>query len=227
MYVPDVYQSADSHAVRLIREHSLALLLTNGPAVPFATHLPVIFPPDAKPDAIETLTGAILYGHLNRANPHWAALHDGQRATLVFQGPNSYVSAAVYEKTPAAPTWNFATTHVHGRITPLPDRHEALQVVCWTVAAFEAQHGLGWDPGPSLGYFNSIVDGVGAFRFAVESVDTMLKLSQEQAEHTRDKVVAHFAASPVGLRRELGCLMATAAPTATCPKSESNHDANR
>ena len=227
MYVPEVYRSPDGHAVRLIREHSLGLLLTNGPIAPFATHLPVIFPPDTQPDELETLTGVTLYGHLNRANPHWAALHDGQHATLVFQGPNAYVSAAVYDMTPAAPTWNFATTHVHGRITVLPDRHETLQVVCWTVAAFEAQHGLGWDPGPSLGYFDSIVDGVGAFSFAVESVDTMLKLSQEQAGHTRDKVVEHFAASPVGLRRELSCLMTSTNPTATSTGSEPNHDGIR
>jgi len=213
MYVPEIYQSPDAQAVRLIREYPLALLLSNGPAAPFATHLPVIFPPTAEPERIETLPGVTLYGHLNRANPHWAALHDGQHATLVFQGANAYVSAAVYEKTPAAPTWNFATTHVQGRIHPLPNRNDALEVVSWTVAAFEAKHGLGWDPGSSLGYFDQIVDGVGAFRFTVESVDTMLKLSQEQTDCTRDKVVAHFAASPVGLRQELSHLMTAAAPT--------------
>ncbi|MFH9672215.1 FMN-binding negative transcriptional regulator [Streptomyces sp. NPDC017405] len=215
MFVPKVYQSPDTEAVRLIREYPLALLLTNGPAVPFATHLPVIFPPTTEPEDIESLSGVTLHGHLNRANPHWETLYEGQHATLVFQGPNAYVSAAVYERTPAAPTWNFATTHVQGRIHPMPAREDALDVVRWTVAAFEAKHGLGWDPGPSLDYFDKIVDGVGAFRFTVESVDTMLKLSQEQADHTRDKVVAHFAASPVGLRREVSDLMRTAAPTAT------------
>lgn len=215
MYVPKIYQSPDAEAVRLIRGYPLALLLSNGPAVPFATHLPVIFPPAAEPEGIESLSGVTLYGHLNRANPHWEALYEGQQATLVFQGANAYVSAALYEQTPAAPTWNFATTHVQGRIHPMPAREDALDVVRWTVAAFESEHGLGWDPGPSLDYFDEIVDGVGAFRFTVESVDTMLKLSQEKADCTRDKVVAHFAASPVGLCREVSHLMRTVTPTAT------------
>ena len=97
----------------------------------------------------------------------------------------------------------------------MPAREDALDVVRWTVAAFEAEHCLGWDPGPSLDYFDKIVDSVGAFRFTVESGDTMHKLSQEQADRTRDKVVARFAAGPVGLRREVSHLMRTAAPTAT------------
>ncbi|WP_372343069.1 FMN-binding negative transcriptional regulator [Streptomyces sp. KL116D] len=70
--------------------------------------------PKTTGDPTGELPGTTLLGHLNRANPHWAALETGSVLLLTFTGPHSYVSPTVYEKSPAAPTWNFTSVHVRG-----------------------------------------------------------------------------------------------------------------
>jgi len=210
MYVPKPYQVDEQWSKELIRRHPLAILMTNGPRVPFATHLPTIVPPDerARLDTGEPLVGRTMFGHLNRLNPHWAALEPGGPAILVFQGPNSYVSPTVYEATPAAPTWNFTSIHLHGTLRAIDDREVTLQIIRWTVEAFEAEFGANWDMRPSFGYFDNIVSGVGAFVFEIEAVDSMFKLSQEQPAEVQERVVRSFAASDRCPRhRELAKLM--------------------
>jgi transcriptional regulator len=199
VFVPAPYLVPEQHAVDLIRRHPLAILTTNGPRVPFATHLPVIRPPEGEAVGYRdgdagrgALAGAVLLGHLNRANPHWAALSAGTPGTLIFHGPNSYVSPTVYGRVPAAPTWNFTAVHVHGSLRPVTDRAETLQILTWTVRQYEREFGAGWDMRSSLGYFERIVDGVGAFTFEVTEYQAMFKLSQEQAPEVREKVRQDF-----------------------------------
>src|SRR5690242_17937102 len=115
MFVPSFYREPESSwMAELIRGNPLALAVTSaGPdSGPFATHLPVIFDPEAPevpevpepsaapdgPDGAEApdgsrgpLVGATLLGHMNRANPHWAALESGGTVLLTFTGPHSYV----------------------------------------------------------------------------------------------------------------------------------------
>ena len=154
MFVPSSYREPDSSwMVDLIRANPLALAAANGRPEdgPFATHLPVIFDPDTSGEWTGELPGATLLGHMNRANPHWAALESGSVLLLTFTGPHSYVSPTVYEVTPAAPTWNFTAVHVRGVVEKIDSVQETLGVVESTVRAFEGRFGDGWDMTASLG----------------------------------------------------------------------------
>jgi transcriptional regulator len=225
MFVPVGYRPDHAAWARaIVRRHPLALLVTNGEAGPYATHLPVV--PDG--DALESGTGATglvgvgLRGHLDRRNPHWAALAAGQPGVLVFQGPDAYVSPTAYRTSPAAPTWNFVTVHLHGTPEPVDSREETLEVVRATVQAFERDHGTGWDMTDSAGYFAEIVGGVGAFRFRVTAAEGMFKLSQEKPAGTRAAVADALAEGPERARcvaaamRDLGVVQARA-PAARGP----------
>ena len=208
MFVPDVYRNHDPARLREeMRRNPLAILAGNGDPVPWLTHLLAIPHPDEGGAHDAPLPGSVLLGHMNRTNPHWAALTEGSTATLVFLGPHGYVTPTLYETTPAAPTWDFVTIHVHGTVHPVPAGEPTLDVVRWTVEACERSFGSGWDMGPSVGYFRSIVPGVGAFRFEVTGADAMYKLSQEQPADRQDRVAASFADSGLGSRRELADLM--------------------
>ncbi len=183
MFVPSFYREPDSAwMVDLVRDNPLALAVSNGSVEdgPFATHLPVIFDPQEAGDGPGELPGATLLGHMNRANPHWTALETGSVLLLTFTGPHSYVSPTVYEKTPAAPTWNFTAVHVRGVVEKIESTEETLGVVQSTVRAYEKAFGDGWDMTGSLDYFRKIVPAVGAFRFQVTGAEGMFKLSQEQ-----------------------------------------------
>ncbi|MCX4633267.1 MULTISPECIES: FMN-binding negative transcriptional regulator [unclassified Streptomyces] len=210
MFVPSSYREPDSSwMVDLIRGNPLALAVANGSPEngPFATHLPVIFDPETSGDWSGELPGATLLGHMNRANPHWSALETGGVLLLTFTGPHSYVSPTVYEKTPAAPTWNFTAVHVRGVVEKIDSMDETLSVVESTVRAFEGRFGNGWDMTESLGYFRKIAPAVGAFRFTVTGAEGMFKLSQEQPDEVRDRVRESFGQSACTYKRETAGLM--------------------
>lgn len=204
MFVPSLYRITEPGQVhQVIRQHPLALLVSNGPSTPYTTHLPVIHVPGTE----ETLTGFSLFGHLNRANPHWKALAGGTRATLRFTGPTSYVTPALYDTPVAAPTWNFVTVELTGELAPLTDREATLDVVRRTAEEFERRFGAGWDCAGSVSYFRDIVGGVGAFRFEVTGTQAMFKLSQEKKPAVRRRVANSMLADGDETRRELGAHM--------------------
>ncbi|GGK72654.1 hypothetical protein GCM10012284_03060 [Mangrovihabitans endophyticus] len=210
MYTPPEYVAPDPSWIRdLVHQNPLALLSTNGERTPHATHVPIIADPlGHTEDPAADLTGTVLLGHLNRANPHWSALTDGQEALVVFTGPHGYVSPHLYGVTPAAPTWNFTSVHLRGRLRRLEQPAETMRVVTATVRAFESRFGFGWRMGTSAEYFRRILPGVGAFRIDVDDVAAMFKLSQEQTPAIRQVVADFFARSDVGTHRSLGTLMA-------------------
>jgi transcriptional regulator len=210
MFVPSYYREPEgSWMVDLIRTNPLALAVINGSADegPFATHLPVIPDPEMTEDWSDDLSGATLLGHMNRSNPHWAALETGGVVLLVFTGPHGYVSPTVYEVTPAAPTWNFTSVHVHGVVEKIESIEETLGVVQSTVSAFEAEFGAEWDMSESLGYFREIVPAVGAFRVTVSKAEGMFKLSQEQPDEVRARVQHSFSRREHERYRETARLM--------------------
>lgn len=196
MYVPSQYRAPDSSwMVDLLCRNPLALMMTNGEpeAGPHATHLPIIPDPDMADEWPADLVGATLLGHMNRANPHWRALVDGSAVLLAFTGPHAYVSPTVYEVTPAAPTWNFTSVHVHGRLQRVESPTETLEVVRATVGRYEKEFGNGWDMSDSQDYFRKILPAVGAFRVTVSHAEGMFKLSQEQPPEVRERVRQSFA----------------------------------
>lgn len=213
MFVPEIYRPPDpAWLTELVRAYPLAILVTTGPDGPLATHLPIVLAADVDgTEPPETLEGTTLYGHLNRANPHWAALDGGANALVIFQGPDGYVSPAVYRTTPAAPTWDFTAVHVHGTLRPVARPAHTMRIVRATARVFEARFGDGWDQTSSLGYFGTLLPGVGAFALTVTAAEGMFKLSQEQEPDVRGRVAESFANSDHGLHRRLAALIERAA----------------
>lgn len=210
MYVPDIYHPPERQwNLDLVRRFPLAVLLTSGQGRPLATHVPTVLADDV--DGGQPLTadlvGERIYGHLNRSNPHWAALASGGPTTLIFTGPNGYVSPAVYGITPAAPTWNFTAVHIHGTLRLIEEPEDTLRIICATVRTLEKRLGAGWDMSGSMSYFQTLLPGVGAFAIDIQSVDGMFKMSQEQDPAVRDRVASAFSRSPRGLHHELAMMM--------------------
>lgn len=212
VFVPRHYREPDhSWMVDLIRTNPLALLVINGADGPIATHLPVIPDPHAASWSPER-PGAVLLGHMNRTNPHWSRLSEGNSVLLTFMGPSGYVSPSVHATTPSAPTWNFTAVHVRGVLTKVRSAEETLSVVQATVQALEAVSGTGWDMSSSIDYFRRLLPGVGAFRVTVTRADGMFKLSQDQPPEVRDRVRRAFARRDSANHRALADLMGRLTP---------------
>jgi len=209
MFIPDHYRPSDPRwALDLIRRHPLALLVTVGADGLLATHLPVIPATEPAGDgaAEAGLTSMSFVGHMNRLNPHWNALRRGGPALMIFHGPEAYITPAIYETSPAAPTWNFTAVHLRGTIERIDDDHR-MDVLKSTVVTYERDHGVGWDMTASLGYFDQLAPGVGAFRFAVTAAECIFKLSQDKPAEVRQKVIDSLAKDPSGRAHDVAATM--------------------
>lgn len=223
MFVPSHFRPEEpGWVVELVRAFPMAILVSSVRGRTFATHLPTVLEFDASDNGDAPaggLVGTTIFGHMNRRNPHYAALAEATEGLLIFNGPNGYVSPAVYDMTPAAPTWNFAVAHVRGALTPLRHDDETRRVVRSTAMIFERRFGKGWDMASSLGYFDQLLPGVGAFRMTVTEADGLFKLSQDQPAGLRGRVTDAFGSDDRGAHRQLAELMRRHAPSATgaCP----------
>ena len=195
MHVYERYRpNGQADVNRLVREHPFAVLVSAADgAAPEATHVPVLLPDGHGVEA--PLVGAVLRGHLGRANSHWSRL-DGRQVLVVFGTSHAYVTPQTYDPGPTAPTLDYAAVHLTGRAEVLTDRAETLAVVEATVAEMETARPTQWDPSGSEELFQRILPGVVAFRIHVESQEAMFKLSQEKTPQVRARIRDDLMSGP-------------------------------
>ncbi|WP_026450355.1 FMN-binding negative transcriptional regulator [Aequorivita capsosiphonis] len=111
MYPPSHHQSHDIEKMILVIQHfPLGMLVTAKDRKPFITHIPFIYNETSKK----------LVAHIDRINPQIETLKDGTEVTIVFKGPDTYISPSIY-KTPQLPTWNYIIVHITGKLKLLND----------------------------------------------------------------------------------------------------------
>ncbi|MBV1924533.1 MAG: FMN-binding negative transcriptional regulator, partial [Flavobacteriaceae bacterium] len=96
MYPPKYHQSNDQQKmITVIKQYPFAMLVSVLEHKPSITHIPIIYNEN---------TGKLV-AHIDKYNPQVATLNDGAEVTVVFRGPDSYISPSVYV-TKQLPTWN-------------------------------------------------------------------------------------------------------------------------
>src|SRR5215472_14712000 len=106
MYIPKHFSENDLNTLHtFIQRYPLALLVTHQEGSLVGNHLPLILDPTEGP------YGALM-GHMARSNAQWRTFDGSQEVLVVFQGPQSYVSASWYEHPSVnVPTWNYTAIH--------------------------------------------------------------------------------------------------------------------
>ena len=201
MYVPNHFNEADrDRIVALIRDFGFATLISTSADGPQVTHAPVQL--DRHRD--------ILIGHIARANPHAAALQNGEAMLAIFHGPHSYVSPTWYidenPRVPNVPTWNYAAVHVTGTVTRLDDDQAKWKIVSDLAAQYEAGSVSPWDSrglDAHAGKLNAIV----GFEIAIEKIEAKLKLSQNRSVQDQESVIARLASSDSSEARATAVMM--------------------
>ena len=196
----------DRLAAQVIAAHPFATLVSVRDGEPFITHCPVTLQTDA--------SGApVLEGHMARANPHWQAWQAGQdRVLAIFQGPQAYVSPALYEHPENVPTWNYVVVHVRGRATltsdSLPDKDALLKRLIAHVEPAYADHWRGLSPD----YQQRMLGAIVGFVIPMEHTEAKFKVSQNRMPVDRRRVHEAFSqGSPAeqslaGWMRTLGAI---------------------
>ena len=192
MYVPPRFAQTDrEQCLALIEREAFGLLVTAGEdGVPFATHLPFLLERRA--------AGAVLVGHVARANPHWQAFDGARQALAVFQGPHGYISPAWYATSGKVPTWNYIAVHASGAPRLVDDADAAREATAALTERFESGRPDPWTmaalPARDV---EKLLTAVVVFEMPITRLEGKWKLGQHMAEEDRLGAVA-------GLMREGG-----------------------
>ena len=194
MYLPKHFdETRPAVLLALVRAHPLASLVCHGADGLLANHIPLL------PDA--TLT--VLRGHVARANPLWREIGAGLPALAIFQGPQGYVSPALYPSKAVngqvVPTWNYAVLHVHGHLRAIDDAQWVRALVEGLTAVHEAQRAQPWqlDDAPPA-YAERMLSAVVGIELQVERLVGKFKLSQNREAVDRAGVLHGLAETGLG-----------------------------
>jgi len=202
MYTPSYFDNADLPALHaMMRRHPFALLVTPHAGEVHLTHLP--FHLDAGRGSKGTLEA-----HLARINPHCEALLAGAPSTVVFHGPDGYISPRWYED-PArnVPTWNYVAVHVHGRPQPLFEPARLLALIGRLTDEHEAYIEKPWSIREAQDYAERLAGHILGFELEIEGLEGKFKLSQNRSDGDRAGVLRELAKSQDGGVQEMLELM--------------------
>ncbi len=119
MYPPPHHQSNDiEKMIAVIKQFPLGMLVTTLDGKAAITHIPFIYNEDTKR----------LVAHIDRNNPQLKTLTENAEVTVVFKGPDTYISPSIYT-TPQLPTWNYIIVHLTGKIKLIHNPEAAKQTM--------------------------------------------------------------------------------------------------
>lgn len=119
-----------------------------------------------------------LIGHLMLGNPLHALLKRRPRATILFKGPDAYVSPEHAGKRDWAPTWNFAQVRIGADIA-FGERftQTSLNIL---IDAMEAERPNPWTTAELGPRYHKMLEKIVGFRARVTSVSGRFKLGQDE-----------------------------------------------
>lgn len=196
MYLPKNFEGADWQ--RIVHEHPLATVISQSSLGLQISHLPLLLE--------ENEDGLFLIGHLARMNPQARAM-DGQGCTVIFHGPQAYISPLWYQECDV-PTWNYLVVHLEGQVRLLPEE-EAISALRKLAERMEGEDG--WRFAVPEDLKDTLHQQIAAFEIAVKCCQVKFKLSQNR-KRDQAGVIAGLEArgdansvAVAGWMRELVC----------------------
>ena len=189
-----------------MREHPLATLVAVNDSGLVANHLPMRIVAEPSP--------GILRGHIARANPLWKEYRSDIEALAIFQGPQTYISPALYPSKQTTgevvPTWNYAVVHARGTlrfihdtdwlrdfVSSLTDEHEAKRPQPWKVTDAPAS------------YVDKMLALIVGFELSISSLTGKWKLGQNRTKTDREGLIHGLGKAEDADSRQLSEMLAT------------------
>ncbi|MCB0455259.1 MAG: FMN-binding negative transcriptional regulator [Aequorivita sp.] len=169
MYPPPHHQSNDiEKMISVIKHYPFGMLVTANEGKPFVTHIPFIYNETSKK----------LVAHIDLSNPQVETLKNGAEVTVVFKGPDTYISPSVYT-TPHFPTWNYIIVHITGKINLINEPEAAKQTMIAMTEFLEGkeQKFILKKDDPRLDHF---INYIQAFEIEITNWEGKFKLSQDK-----------------------------------------------
>ncbi|MCB0445005.1 MAG: FMN-binding negative transcriptional regulator [Gelidibacter sp.] len=166
-YPPKHHQDSDiNHLIEVIKTYPLATVISVKDETPLISHLPLIY------------ENGKLIGHLDKLNPQAEELKEGKPVTVIFSGPQCYISPSIYSTT-QLPTWNYIFVHLKGTVTQIVNteviKHSMIRMTEFLEAP-EHRYVLGYN-NPRMEQFINYVKG---FEIDINHWEGKFKLSQDK-----------------------------------------------
>ena len=167
MYPPQKHQDNDiDHMIDVIKTYPLATLISVKAHEPLVTHLPLIY------------DNGKLIGHIDIYNPHASLLKNKMPVTVIFAGPECYISPSIYT-TAQLPTWNYIKVHLKGTVNAIESKAALKQSLITMTEFLEApDHKYVLEPdNPRL---DKNLDYIEMFEIEITNWEGKFKLSQDK-----------------------------------------------
>ena len=182
MYSADYFREEDrTRILEIMRENSFAVLVADDGTRPIASHLLV--------ETEEDQEGIVINGHMSRANPLWKLFATGRDVLLVFQGPDTYISATWYNHV-NVPTWNYQAVHAYGQARIL-EGEEYYQVLSRLIARHEGASTYRLENLPQ-DFVQQSMRGTAGFQVRVTRLEAVFKLSQNRVDEDYRRIVVEL-----------------------------------
>ena len=160
---------------QLIRRYPLGTIITQSHGVLSVNYAPFL---------LGNSQSDMLTAHVPRANPVWQAL-DGQSITVIFHGPNAYISPSWYPSKhahgKAVPTWNYAVVHVQGSARAIHDASWLRQHLDQLTDAHEREFAHPWKVSDApADYIDNLIQVIVGVEIKVETMEGKFKLGQNR-----------------------------------------------
>lgn len=181
MYPPKHHQDNNiNHMVEVIKHYPLATIISVKDNAPLITHLPLIYKNEHK-----------LIGHIDINNPQAKLLKDNNPITVIFSGPDCYISPSVYGTT-QLPTWNYIKVHLKGTVKAIHDKAALKQSLIQMTEFLEApKHNYTLEHNNQI--MERIIDYITMFEITITDWEGKFKLSQDKKpsdiEHARNELI--------------------------------------
>jgi transcriptional regulator len=202
IYNPTHFNSADETlAFKLMQENPFATLISVPPGAdePVITQAPIVCQKSTNGQSVPWK----LLGHFARANPHSQVLTNAPM-TVIFYGPNAYLSPSVYPDLKRVPTWNYLSVHLRTKVVVIDEFETKDRLLKTLIAQHEPQYADQWR-GLDEKYQQAMLNAIVGFELEVQSWQCKLKLNQHRPE-AHSKMGEQLAQAHVNGDRQAGAL---------------------
>lgn len=168
--------------IQLIKRQPLAWIISYKNPI-LATPLPLL------PETVEHSRLMSLTGHYARSNPHVAHLQNDPFVSLLFMGPNGYISPSWFNDRTQAPTWNYACVNIRARIEFLDDQKDLDLIIRNLVRAMEMGRENPWDVDDMHERYALLLKNIIPFRAHVLEMNAKFKLGQDERDDVYHDII--------------------------------------
>ncbi|GAA4238523.1 FMN-binding negative transcriptional regulator [Postechiella marina] len=174
-YPPKHHQDNNiNHMLEVIKAYPLATVISVKDNAPLITHLPLIYNTNGK-----------LIGHIDKYNPQTPLLKNNNEITLIFSGPECYISPNIYT-TKQLPTYNYIKVHIKGTVKEVQSK-EALKNSLIKMTEFLEAPDHKYTLEPNNKAMDSYLDYIKMFEITITNWEGKFKLSQDKTPEDIEK----------------------------------------